>query len=111
VGSLAGIGGGQAGAGAVSVIRASTGLTPDGVDPAATGSRRARDVPDGRSSPHCTAAPTGINPPHTEHRARIDTLTIFAGSIRKTDRHSGQETFIENEDWEEWAFQDEDYRV
>lgn len=48
----------------------------------------------GSSSPQLTAAPTGINPPQTEQRARIDTLVIFAGSSRKTVRHSGHETFI-----------------
>lgn len=48
----------------------------------------------GNSSPQLTAAPTGISPPQTEQRARIDTLVIFAGSSRKTVRHSGQETFI-----------------
>jgi hypothetical protein len=48
----------------------------------------------GSSSPQLTAAPTGINPPQTEQRARIETLVIFAGSRRKTVRHSGHETFI-----------------
>jgi hypothetical protein len=48
----------------------------------------------GNSSPQLTAAPTGIRPPHTEQRARIDTLVILAGSSRKTVRHSGHETFI-----------------
>ncbi len=69
------------------------GFTPDGVDPrmcvtdgAAFGA--------GRSSPQFTDAPTGMRPPHTEQRARIDTLVILAGSSRKTDRHSGQDTFI-----------------
>ena len=46
------------------------------------------------SSPQLIAAPTGMSPPQTEQRARIETLVIFAGSIRKIDRHSGQETFI-----------------
>ena len=51
----------------------------------------------GSSSPQLTAAPTGISPPQIEQRARIDTLVIFAGSSRKTDRHSGHETFIGSE--------------
>jgi len=53
------------------------------------------------SSPHWTAAPTGMSPPQTEHRARIDTLVIFAGSSLNTERHSGQETFIDGAGWEE----------
>ena len=72
---------------------ASTGFTPDGVLPMAG----ADDVAAGetwRSSPQLTAAPTGMSPPHTEQRARMATLVIFAGSSLKTDRHSGQETFI-----------------
>lgn len=40
------------------------------------------------------AAPTEITPPHTEHRARTPAAGTFAGSTRKTDRHSGQLTFI-----------------
>ena len=48
----------------------------------------------GNSSPQLTAAPTGMRPPQTEQRARMDTLVIFAGSSRKTVRHSGHETFI-----------------
>jgi hypothetical protein len=51
------------------------------------------------SSPHVTAAPTGMRPPQIEHLARIDTLVIFAGSSRKTERHSGQETFIGTSGW------------
>ena len=50
----------------------------------------------GNSSPQLTAAPTGMSPPQTEQRARMETLVIFAGSSRKTVRHSGQETFIGN---------------
>jgi hypothetical protein len=57
----------------------------------------------GNSSPQLTAAPTGISPPQTEQRARIDTLVIFAGSSRNTDRHSGQETFIGRADWAAFA--------
>lgn len=51
----------------------------------------------GNSSPQLTAAPTGMSPPQTEHLARMDTLVIFAGSSRKTVRHSGHETFIGSE--------------
>ncbi len=39
-------------------------------------------------------APTEITPPHTEQRARTPAAGTFAGSTRKTDRHSGQLTFI-----------------
>ena len=38
-------------------------------------------------------APTVITPPHTEQRARTPEAGIFPGSTRKTDRHSGHETF------------------
>src|SRR5262249_31505351 len=34
-----------------------------------------------------------MTPPHTEQRARTVLDGTFAGSTRKTDRHSGQETF------------------
>src|SRR5687767_5886856 len=37
--------------------------------------------------------PIVITPPQTLHRARTPAVGIFAGSTRKTDRHSGQETF------------------
>ncbi len=37
--------------------------------------------------------PMVITPPQTAHRARTPDDGIFAGSTRKTDRHSGQETF------------------
>lgn len=37
--------------------------------------------------------PIVITPPHTLHRARTPAVGIFVGSTRKTDRHSGQETF------------------
>lgn len=36
---------------------------------------------------------TAITPPHTEQRARTPSAGTFAGSIRKTDRHSPQVTF------------------
>lgn len=95
---------GRTGAGAVSVL-ARTGRTPAGVDPAnagapaPTGAACRRGDASAENSPlassaHCTAAPTAISPPHTEQRARIETLVILAGSTRKTDRHSGQEMFI-----------------
>jgi hypothetical protein len=35
-----------------------------------------------------------MTPPQTEHRARTALGGTFAGSTRKTERHSGQETFI-----------------
>ena len=38
-------------------------------------------------------APTVMTPPHTEQRARTPAAGTFDGSTRKTDRHSGQETF------------------
>lgn len=38
-------------------------------------------------------ADTVITPPQTEHRARTIVDGTFAGSTRKTERHSGQETF------------------
>lgn len=93
-GAARGIGGGQAFAGteAAGVLaRDMIGFTPLGGAPSADAVAPAETR---RSSPQVTAAPTGMSPPHTEHRARIDTLVIFAGSRRKTDRHSGQETFI-----------------
>ena len=36
---------------------------------------------------------TVMTPPHTAQRARTSAPGILAGSTRKTDRHSGQETF------------------
>jgi hypothetical protein len=89
-------------------VRARTGLTPAGVDdiggalaaaPAPTGSRIPIDPGDGRvalgrSSSHRTEAPTAMIPPQTEQRARIEMLVILAGSILKTERHSGHETFF-----------------
>ena len=91
--SALGIGGGHAGldvAAGVLVFERS-GFTPDGVA-ARLGTRGA--IVGWRSSPQLTAAPTAMSPPHTEQRARIETLVILAGSSRKTDRHSGQDTFI-----------------
>jgi hypothetical protein len=72
--------------------RVITGFTPDGVAP--TEAAAVAGAVTGTSSPQLTAAPTGIKPPHTEHRARMARLVILAGSSRKTERHSGQETFI-----------------
>jgi hypothetical protein len=42
------------------------------------------------------SAPAAIvsTPPHTEQRARTLVPGIFPGSTRKTDRHSGQVTFM-----------------
>lgn len=37
---------------------------------------------------------TVITPPHTEQRARTFVVGTFVGSTRKTDRHSGQVTFM-----------------
>jgi hypothetical protein len=86
------IGGGQVGEGGTAPADlARTGFTPRGVDPALA---PLAEGTAGKSSPQLTAAPTGMRPPHTEHRARIEMLVIFDGSRRKTDRHSGQETFI-----------------
>ncbi len=101
-----GTGGGHAaGALEVGTVAAGVGLARTGRAPmgvaALAGAAAANGVDaDGRSSPQFTAAPTGINPPQTEQRARIDTLVIFAGSSRKTERHSGQETFIGIAGWE-----------
>lgn len=40
------------------------------------------------------AWPIVMTPPQTLQRARTPAAGIFAGSTRKTERHSGQETFI-----------------
>ena len=48
----------------------------------------------GKSSPQLTLAETGMTPPQTEQRALTAAPTTLAGSTRKTDRHSGHETFI-----------------
>lgn len=96
-----GTGGGHAvpAAAAAGVLAlANTGFGPAGVVPGA-GVGDAVLCETWRSSPQLTTAPTGIRPPHTEQRARIDTLVIFAGSSLKTERHSGQETFIGNAGW------------
>jgi len=95
VGAARGIGGGQAFAGAETAgvfARVMIGFTPLGVAPRPACAGAPAET--WRSSPQLTAAPTGMRPPHTEHRARMATLVIFAGSRRKTERHSGQETFI-----------------
>jgi hypothetical protein len=76
----------------------SIGFTPTGVEPSA-GAPVVDDCETWSSSPQFTAAPTGMSPPHTEQRARIDTLVILAGSSRNTDRHSGQDTFIGSAGW------------
>ena len=69
------------------------GFAAVGVEPGA-GEPVADDCEPWSSSPQFTAAPTGMSPPQTEQRARIDTLVILAGSSRNTERHSGQDTFI-----------------
>ncbi len=48
----------------------------------------------GKSSAHRILAPTGMIAPHTEQRARKLAPVTLAGSTRKTDWHSGQETFM-----------------
>ena len=48
----------------------------------------------GKSSAQRTLAPTGMSPPQMEHRARRCAPVTFAGSTRKTEWHSGQETFM-----------------
>jgi hypothetical protein len=81
------------------VRRDRIGLTPAGVPRSAAAGTGAAEP--WRSSPQLTAAPTGMRPPHTEQRALIETLVIFAGSSRKTERHSGQDTFIGSAGWVE----------
>lgn len=54
-----------------------------------------RGAPGASASLQPALAPTGMIPPQTEQRARSDTLVILAGSTRNTERHSGQETFID----------------
>lgn len=101
--SARGIGGGQLGPGGAGVrCREKTGFTPAGV-PAIAGAAVRGAGTAGRSSPQLTAAPTGMSPPQTEQRALIDTLVILAGSSRNTERHSGQETFIETSGLVEFA--------
>ena len=43
--------------------------------------------------PLVEVVPSLLTSPHTEQRARIPSLGTFDGSTRKTDRHSGHETF------------------
>ena len=108
--STRGTGGGQAtapagmAAAACAGVPRRTGFTPLGVDSVAAPPTGATT---GSSSPQLMAAPTGIKPPQTEQRARIEMLVIFAGSRRNTERHSGQETFIENASWVESGIRDE----
>ena len=61
---------------------------------ARTSTSGARDVELGNSSAHRTLAPTGIRPPQIEHRARRLAPVTLAGSTRKTEWHSGHETFM-----------------
>lgn len=53
-----------------------------------------RTIELGKSSAHRTLAPTGINPPQIEQRARRLAPVTLAGSTRYTDWHSGHETFM-----------------
>jgi hypothetical protein len=101
----AGIGGGDGGAGATEAAvggdagMAMAGLVPAGVygrcgvgrdgRGAATAPREA-GVTEIGSEPPAMA----MTPPHTEQRARTPVAGTFAGSTRKTDRQSGQETVI-----------------
>jgi len=65
-------------------------------DPGKAGSVRVVPAVAGVGENSCDAPGTGamvITPPHTEHLARTDVEGIFAGSMRNTDRHSGQATF------------------
>ena len=55
-----------------------------------------RSVDDGVNSSAASPGPSFdivITPPQTAHRARTIGPAIFAGSIRNTERHSGQATF------------------
>ncbi len=61
---------------------------------ARTAGSGARVVELGNSSAHRTLAPTGIRPPQIEHRARRLAPVTLAGSTRKTEWHSGHETFM-----------------
>lgn len=46
------------------------------------------------SVPSCALRAIAITPPQTEHRARTLAAGTLSGSTRKTERHSGQTTFI-----------------
>ena len=47
-----------------------------------------------RSAPSCAFRVMEMTPPQTEHRARTLAAGSLSGSTRKTERHSGQTTFI-----------------
>jgi hypothetical protein len=60
-----------------------------------TGARAPAGVARETDSPFPAASREMVmTPPQTAHRARTLAPAIFPGSMRKTDRHSGQETFM-----------------
>lgn len=98
-------GGGGGGCGGTGVGRGvSAGASPTGLAPTAgvglfgaggvarTAGVLARGGTAPAACPFASSATT-ITPPHTEQRARTLPSGTFAGSIRKTDRHSGHTTF------------------
>lgn len=86
--------GGSAGVAVGIVANAVGGVgAPNGMVARTAGSG-ARVVELGNSSAHRTLAPTGISPPQIEHRARRLAPVTLAGSTRKTEWHSGHETFM-----------------
>jgi hypothetical protein len=95
--------GGEIGTGAGGVAGAVAAAPIDGVDVAIAGANldsagvdRAEaslDRVGANSSSIELPTPIVITPPQTEQRARRPSSGIFVGSTRKTDRHSGHETF------------------
>lgn len=81
--AAAGVAVGQASAGPAPAVApgAAAGTAATGVDGAAN------------SSSIGAAAPTMMTPPQTEQRARTPADGTFSGSTRKTELHSGHETF------------------
>lgn len=101
----AGIGGGDGGAGGTDAAvggdagMAIAGLVPAGVYGRCGVGRDGRGAATAPSEAGVTeigSEPPAIamTPPHTEQRARTPVAGTFAGSTRKTDRQSGQETVI-----------------
>ena len=104
-------GGGPGGDGGAGTAGAGAGATADGSGGAGRGAggasstcedagragkapaRSSRGRAGAKSSPAPARGAMVITPPHTEQRARTDAGGILAGSTRKTERHSGQETF------------------
>jgi hypothetical protein len=87
----AGVGADMATAGLVPAgVYGRCGVGRDGRDPAAATAPNDAGVTEIGSEPPAMA----ITPPHTEQRARTPVAGTFAGSTRKTDRQSGQETVI-----------------